>query len=103
MIVIIPRHPRRYSGSGIFGNIFKKVFNSTTKDVIKKAAQSAAAQKLANAVVSGTASGAEKLAGKIVADLKRKKHKGETQGVRDKRVKVDVSEIINSGGGIVLD
>ena len=102
MIVIAPRHPRRHSGSGIFDNIFKKVFNSTTKDVIKKAAQSATAQKLANAVVNGATSGAEKLADKIVADLKRKKTE-ETQELRNKRLKVDVSDIINSGAGIILD
>ena len=95
MIIIAPRHPRR--GSGIFGDIIKKVTSTGVKKVIKRAVTSATAHKLAEAVVNGAVSGTEKLVENTIADLKRKE-----EPIK-KNIKIDISDLINSGSGIVLD
>ena len=105
MIVIKSRHPvRRTSGSGVFSNIIKNIFTSSTKNAIKNAIHSEAGHKLANAVVNGAVSGTEKLVNNVVSDLKRKEEKASNEQPLQKKVKLNIYDIIGKGGsGIVLD
>ena len=125
MIVIKSKYHTRkycYGGTGIFGTIFKKAINKTTssaiarkvvnaatknniKKVINKAATSAITHKIADAVVSGAVSATQKAVEDKVTDiLKRKAPPPRSAPVKNKKLKIDVSNLINaSGSGIVLD
>ena len=124
MIVIKPRYPRRKyrSGeSGIFGNLFKKVIssaiaekvvNATTKQGLKKiinnAVSSPIAHKFADAAVNGATSATKQAVKKTIIETLKRPRK-ETAVVENKKVnnikklKLDLSKIVNSGSGIVLD
>ena len=105
MIVITSRYlKRRTSGSGVFSNIIKNIFTSSTKNAIKKAIHSEAGHKLANAVVNGAVSGTQTLVNNVVSDLKRKEEKTSNDQPLQKKVKLNIYDIIGKGGsGIVLD
>ena len=126
MIVVKSKYHARkycYGGSGIFDAILKNVINKTTssaiaqkvvnaatkdglKNVINKAANSAVAHKVADAVVNGATSATQKAVENTVTDLlsKRKASTTADGGSIKKKLKVDISNLINkSGSGIVLD
>ena len=95
----------RYEGSGL-GDIFGKIFNATAKNAIKKAVSSSIAHKIAEAVVNGAVKGTEKLAENVIVDLKRPRPTTVEQGgegIAKKKIKINISDLINSGSGIVLD
>ena len=94
----------RYEGSGL-GDIFGKIFNATAKNAIKKAVSSSIAHKIAEAVVNGAVKGTEKLAENVIVDLKRPRPTVEQggEGIAKKKIKINISDLINSGSGIVLD
>ena len=124
MIVIKSKHHTRkycYGGTGIFDTIFKKVINRATssaiaqkvvnaatknniKKVINKAATSAITHKVADAVVSGATSATQKAVEDKVTDILKRKAPPPPPPVSNKKLKIDVSKLINaSGSGIVLD
>ena len=126
MIVVKSKYHARkycYGGSGIFDAILKNVINKTTssaiaqkvvnaatkdglKNIINKTANSAVAHKVADAVVSGATSATQKAVENTVTDLlsKRKAPPATAGGSVKKKLKVDISNLINkSGSGIVLD
>ena len=124
MIVIKSKHHTRkycYGGTGIFDTILKKVvnkgassviarkvINAATKDnikkVINKAATSAITHKAADAVVSGAASATQKAVEDKVTDILKRKAPPPAPVTNKKKLKIDVSNLINAkGGGIVLD
>ena len=98
MLVIEPR----YEGSGL-GDIFKKIFSASTKKIIKKAVAHNVAHKLTEAAVKGAAKGTEKLVANVVADLKKRPREEDGEGIAKKKLKINISDLINSGSGIVLD
>ena len=124
MIVIKSKHHTRkycYGGTGIFDTILKKVINKGTssaiarkvvnaatkgniKKVINKAATSAVTHKVADAVVSGAASATQKAVEDKVTDILKRKAPPPKPVTNKKKLKIDVSNLINAkGGGIVLD
>ena len=126
MIIVKPKYHARkycYGGSGIFDAIFKNVINKTvtsviaqkvvnaaTKDglktVINKAANSVIAHKVVDAAVNGATAATQKAVENTVTDLlsKRKAPAAIAEGSGGKKVKIDISSLINKGGsGIVLD
>ena len=124
MIVIKSKHHTRkycYGGTGIFDTILKKVINKGTssaiarkvvnaatknniKKVINKAATSAVTHKVADAVVSGAASATQKAVEDKVTDILKRKAPLPKPVTNKKKLKIDVSNLINAkGGGIVLD
>ena len=121
MIVIKPRYPARkycYGGAGVFGNLLSKVVSSTiaqkvvntvTKDgiksIINKAASSPIAHKFADSALQGATAATQKLVeNAIVETLKRPARKEEKTKKNDnKKVKIDIADLVNGGSGIVLD
>ena len=131
MIVVKSKYHERkycYGGSGLFNTILNKVINKTasstiarkvvnaaTKDglkkVINKAASSTIAHKVADAAVNGATSATQKAVENKVTDLLKRKAPTTTAaaaaagGKTNKKLKVDISHLINnsSGSGIVLD
>ena len=117
MILIKPKYHARkycYGGSGILDAIFKnvinkKVVNAATKDglknIINKAASSTIAHKVADAVVNGATSATQKAVENTVTDLLlKRKAPAAVNGGRIKKLKVDISNLMNkAGSGIVLD
>ena len=84
--------------------MFGKIFSATAKNVIKKAVTSSVAHKVADAVVNGAVKGTEKLAENIVVDRKKRPREERVgEGVAKKKLKINISDLINSGSGIVLD
>ena len=112
MISIKPRYPERrycYGGSGVFGDLMKraaqKVLNTATKDgvkgIINKVVSSPITHKVADSVVDGAASATKKVVeNTIVERFKRPRKEEKTKN--NKRVKIDVTDLID-GSGIVLD
>lgn len=116
MIVVKPKYPTRrycYGGSGIFSNLInravsstiaRKVINTATKDgvrgIINKAVSSPIAHKLADGVVDGAASATKKVVENAIVERFKRPRK-EEEG-NNKRVKIDVTHLID-GSGIVLD
>ena len=124
MIIIKPKYHTRkycYGGSGLLDAILTNIINKTTssaiaqkvvnaatkdglKNVINKAANSVIAHKVADAVVNGATSATQKVVENTVVDLlKRKTPTTSEGGSVKKKLKVDISNLINSGSGIVLD
>ena len=126
MIIVKPKYHARkycYGGSGIFDALLKNVINKTTssaiaqkvvnaatkhglKNVINQAANSAVVHKVMDSVVNGATSATQKAVENTVTDLlsKRKAPPPATGGSVKKKLKVDISNLINKGGsGIVLD
>ena len=101
MIIVKPKYHARkycYGGSGIFDALLKNVIN--------KAANSAVVHKVMDSVVNGATSATQKAVENTVTDLlsKRKAPPPATGGSVKKKLKVDISNLINKGGsGIVLD
>ena len=111
-----------YGGSGILDAIFKNVINKATssaiakkvvnaatkdglKNVINKAASSTIAHKVADAVVNGATSATQKAVENTVTDLLlKRKAPAAIDGGRIKKLKIDISSLMNkAGSGIVLD
>ena len=124
MIIFKNKHPAKkycYGGTGIFGALLKKVINRGTssaiarkvvnaatkgniKKVINKAATSAVTHKVADAVLSGAASATQKAVEDRVTDILKRKAPPPVPVTNKKKLKIDVSNLINArGGGIVLD
>ena len=104
MLVIEPRYKE---GSGL-GSIFRKLFSAGTRKIIKKAVTSQVAKKLTKAAVEGAAKGTKTLVENSIAGLKKRaleavEEEEEEEQTPKKKVKRNISKVINSGAGIVLD
>ena len=122
MIVVKAKyHTRKYccGGSRILDAILKNVINKTTssviaqkvvnaatkdgiKNVINKAAHSTIAHKVADAVVNGATSATQKAVENTVTELLKRKAPA-TDGGGKNKLKVDISNLIDSSSGIVLE
>jgi hypothetical protein len=120
MIVVKPRYPERkycYGGSGVFGNLLSKVVSSTIaqkvvntatrdgiKSIINKAVSSPIAHKFADSALQGATSATQKLVeNAIVETLKRPRKEEDKKKNGNKKSRIDITDLVNGGSGIVLD